>query len=82
MSIFSSRFEEKNAHFEKEVPNFGEKDRFFLTIFCSVTIMIIGKACFVLNYIWHIENKLLLLNKLMTQVLDDPSFTKMIKLPV
>jgi len=28
----------KNAHFEKKVPNFGEKDRFFLTIFPSICV--------------------------------------------
>jgi len=33
----------KSAHFEKKVPNFGEKDIFFqnvLTIFCSISVCI------------------------------------------
>jgi len=35
-----SRFEKKNAHFEKKILIFEKRTDFFLTIFCSVFVMI------------------------------------------
>jgi len=45
------RCEKKIAHFEKKVPNFGEKDRFFfqnvLAIFCRAGMTAFGRGSFI-----------------------------------